>query len=91
MGYNQNKNGRRNAKCKMCTQHQLNMVTKEMVKYRLENTEEKLSLAKLLLEAGYYKNPIGRSYHVIFTAVLARDKIDFLLLLNRMQKNSSKK
>lgn len=52
----------------------------DLVKYRLENAEEKLSSAKLLLEAGYYKDSIGRSYYAIFTAVravLAKDKIDF--------------
>lgn len=51
-----------------------------MVKYRLENAKEKLKSAKLLLDAGHYKDSIGRSYYAIFTAVravLAKDKIDF--------------
>lgn len=49
-------------------------------KYRLENAKEKLESAKLLLDAGHYKDSIGRSYYAIFTAVravLAKDKIDF--------------
>lgn len=51
-----------------------------LVKYRLENSKEKLESAKLLLDAGHYKDSIGRSYYAIFTAVravLAKDKIDF--------------
>ncbi|MCM1128184.1 MAG: HEPN domain-containing protein [Lachnoclostridium sp.] len=51
-----------------------------LVKYRLEDSEEKLESAKLLLDAGKYKDSIGRSYYSIFTAVravLAYDKIDF--------------
>lgn len=51
-----------------------------LVKYRLENAKEKLEAAKLLLDAGHYKDSIGRSYYAIFTAVravLAKDKIDF--------------
>jgi len=52
----------------------------DLVKYRLENAEEKLDSAKLLLDAGHYKDSIGRSYYAIFTAVravLAKDKVDF--------------
>ena len=52
----------------------------DLVKYRLENAEEKLESAKLLLDAGKYKDSIGRSYYAIFTAVravLAKDKVDF--------------
>lgn len=52
----------------------------DLVKYRLDNAEEKLSSAKLLLDAGHYKDSIGRSYYAIFTAVravLAKDKVDF--------------
>lgn len=51
-----------------------------LVKYRLENAKEKLESAKLLLEAGHYKDSIGRSYYATFTAVravLSKDKIDF--------------
>jgi len=50
------------------------------VKYRLEDSTEKLESAKLLLDAGKYKDSIGRSYYAIFAAVravLAYDKIDF--------------
>lgn len=52
----------------------------ELVKYRLDNAQEKLESAKLLLDAGKYKDSIGRSYYAIFTAVraiLARDTVDF--------------
>lgn len=52
----------------------------DLVKYRLENAEEKLESAKLLLDAGHYKDSIGRSYYAIFTAVravLAKDRVDF--------------
>lgn len=52
----------------------------DLVKYRLENAKEKLESAKLLLDAGHYKDSIGRSYYAIFTAVravLVKDKVDF--------------
>lgn len=52
----------------------------DLVKYRLESAKERLESSKLLLEAGQYKDSIGRSYYAIFTAVravLAKDKIDF--------------
>lgn len=52
----------------------------DLVKYRLENAKEKLESAKLLLDAGHYKDSNGRSYYAIFTAVravLAKDKVDF--------------
>ena len=48
--------------------------------YRLDNAKEKLESAKLLLDAGKYRDSIGRSYYAIFTAVravLANDKVDF--------------
>ena len=51
-----------------------------LMQYRLENAKDKLESAKLLLDAGKYKDSIGRSYYAIFTslrAVLARDGIDF--------------
>ena len=50
------------------------------MKYRLDNAKEKLESAKLLLDAGKYRDSIGRSYYAIFTAVravLAKDKVDF--------------
>lgn len=51
-----------------------------LMKYRLDNAREKLESAKLLLDAGKYRDSIGRSYYAIFTAVravLANDKVDF--------------
>lgn len=51
-----------------------------LINYRLDNAKEKLESAKLLLDAGKYRDSIGRSYYAIFTAVravLANDKVDF--------------
>lgn len=51
-----------------------------LMNYRLDNAKEKLESAKLLLDAGKYRDSIGRSYYTIFTAVravLANDKVDF--------------
>lgn len=48
--------------------------------YRLSMAEEKLYSSKILLNAGQYKDSIGRSYYAIFSAVravLAKDKVDF--------------
>ena len=48
--------------------------------YRLNMAEEKLRSAKILLDAGQYRDSIGRSYYAVFSAlraVLARDKVDF--------------
>lgn len=42
-----------------------------LTKYRLDNAKEKLESAKLLLDAGKYRDSIGRSYYAIFTAVRA--------------------
>ena len=44
---------------------------KELMKYRLEIAEERLHSSKVLLEAGSYKDSIGRSYYAMFTAVRA--------------------
>ena len=44
---------------------------KELMKYRLEMAEERLHYSKVLLEAGSYKDSIGRSYYAMFTAVRA--------------------
>lgn len=52
----------------------------DLVSYRIENAREKLESSKILLDAGHYKDSIGRSYYSIFTgvrAVLAKDGIDF--------------
>ncbi len=51
-----------------------------LMKYRLNSAKEKLESAKVLLDAGKYRDSIGRSYYAIFTAVravLAYDKVDF--------------
>lgn len=51
-----------------------------LARYRLDNAAEKLESAKILLDAGKYKDSIGRSYYAIFSsvrAVLANDKVDF--------------
>ena len=51
-----------------------------LIKYRLDSAEEKLESAKLLLDAGKYRDSIGRSYYSIITVVradLANDKVDF--------------
>ncbi|MBQ8821971.1 MAG: HEPN domain-containing protein [Lachnospiraceae bacterium] len=52
----------------------------ELVRYRLESAKEKLISAKLLLDAGQYKDSIGRSYYAIFAAIraiLASRQVDF--------------
>lgn len=52
----------------------------DLVKYRLASAKEKLISAKVLLEAGLYKDSIGRSYYAIFSAiraVLATRQVDF--------------
>ena len=52
----------------------------DLVLYRLKMSEDKLVSAKLLYDAGQYKDSIGRSYYAIFSAiraVLAKDKVDF--------------
>ena len=51
-----------------------------LVKYRLDNAQEKLESAEILLDSGKYKDSIGRSYYAIFSAVravLAVDPVDF--------------
>lgn len=52
----------------------------ELVKYKLESAKERLKSSRLLLDAGQYKDSIGRSYYAIFSAVravLAENKVDF--------------
>lgn len=52
----------------------------DLIKYRLSSAKEKLTSAKLLLEAGMYKDSVGRSYYAIFSAiraVLAIRQVDF--------------
>lgn len=53
---------------------------KNLIKYRLDNAEEKMDSAKILLEKGNYKDSVSRSYYAMFTgirAVLAKDGIDY--------------
>lgn len=52
----------------------------DLIQYRLNSAKEKLTSAKLLLEAGLYKDSVGRSYYAIFSAiraVLAIEQVDF--------------
>ena len=52
----------------------------DLIQYRLESACEKLKSSKLLLDAGLYKDSIGRSYYAIFSllrAVLAMRQVDF--------------
>ena len=52
----------------------------DLIHYRLSSAREKLTSAKLLLEAGLYKDSIGRSYYAIFSAIraiLAARQVDF--------------
>lgn len=52
----------------------------DLMKYRLEMAGERLLSSKVLLDAGSYKDSIGRSYYAMFTAVralLAMDGQDF--------------
>jgi len=52
----------------------------DLIRYRLSSAKEKLTSAKLLLEAGLYKDSVGRSYYAIFSAiraVLAIRQVDF--------------
>lgn len=44
--------------------------------YRLEMAKERLYSSKILLEAGSYKDSIGRSYYAMFTAVRALLAVD---------------
>jgi len=45
--------------------------TADLVKYRLNNSKEKLGSAKLLLENDKFKDSISRSYYVMHTAARA--------------------
>lgn len=52
----------------------------DLVQYRIDVAKEKLKSAKILLNAGQYKDSIGRSYYALFSAVravLAKDQVDF--------------
>lgn len=53
---------------------------KQLMEYRILTSKEKLHSAKILLDAGSYKDSIGRSYYAMFScvrAILALDKVDF--------------
>ena len=39
----------------------------DLVRYRINTAQEKLESSKILLDAGHYKDSIGRSYYAIFT------------------------
>ena len=52
----------------------------DLIRCRIATAEEKLRSSKILLDAGQYKDSIGRSYYVIFSsirAVLAERQVDF--------------
>lgn len=52
----------------------------ELIHYRLDTANEKLSAAQILLESEKYKDSVGRSYYAMFSAVralLAKDNVDF--------------
>lgn len=52
----------------------------DLTGYRLDSAKEKIVSAKLLFDAGQYKDSIGRSYYAIFSAVravLATRQVDF--------------
>lgn len=45
--------------------------TRVLVRYRLEQADETLAAARLLAEAGLFRQSVGRSYYAMFYAVLA--------------------
>ena len=49
----------------------LNERTADLVRYRIENSKEKLGSAKILLENSRFKDSISRSYYAMFTAASA--------------------
>lgn len=56
----------------------------DLVKYRLDNAKERLSSAKLLLDAGNYKDSISRPSKFAAIVIIAIS----LLFLSVMQKSS---
>ncbi|MCD7883060.1 MAG: HEPN domain-containing protein [Lachnospiraceae bacterium] len=44
---------------------------KNLSNYRMESAEEHLRASKLLLDAGFFKDSIGRSYYAMFAATRA--------------------
>ena len=49
----------------------LNERTADLVRYRIQNSKEKLGSAKILLENSKSKDAISRSYYAMFTAARA--------------------
>jgi len=49
----------------------LDQTTADLLRYRMQNSKEKLSSAKILLENGKFKDSISRSYYAMFTAARA--------------------
>jgi len=49
----------------------LNESTADLVRYRMQNSKEKLSSAKILFENSKFKDSISRSYYAMFTAARA--------------------
>lgn len=45
--------------------------SRELVQYRLNATTERLRSAQVLLNDGFYKDSISRSYYAMFTAIRA--------------------
>lgn len=43
----------------------------DLMRYRMEMAKERLRSSRVLLDAGNYKDSIGRSYYAMFTAVRA--------------------
>ena len=64
-----------------------------LVKYRLEQAEQCLKSAKILLETNDYKGAANRSYYCVFNSIrslLAREGIDFkkhMAVINYFRKN----
>jgi len=49
----------------------LNERTADLIRYRIQNSKEKLGSAKILLESSKSKDAISRSYYAMFTAARA--------------------
>ena len=43
----------------------------DLMRYRLDMAKERLESSRILLEAGSYKDSIGRSYYAMFTSIRA--------------------
>lgn len=52
----------------------------DLVRYRLESAADKLSVCRLLIDTGHYKDAVNRSYYAIFLsirALLAVKSVDY--------------